>query len=171
MVRATTGLMLDPYFTATKITYLLRHGELALGPHSPDLSFGTVDSWVLWNLTGGTDGGDFATDPSNASRTMLLDTATLAWSDELCALFDVPPHTLPEVRPSAGRFGTAVLPDLGPGRRRAGRRAGLGRAGRPAGRTVRAELLRARAWSRSPTAPAASCWPTPGLIARRRPTA
>jgi glycerol kinase len=116
MVRATTGLMLDPYFTASKITYLLRHGELALAPGSANLAFGTVDSWVLWNLTGGTQGGQFATDPSNASRTMLLDTATLAWSDELCALFDVPRHTLPEIRPSAGRFGTTHLPDLGPAR-------------------------------------------------------
>ena len=106
--------MLDPYFTATKITYLLRHGDLALPADSPDLAFGTVDSWLLWNLTGGTEGGEFATDPSNASRTMLLDTSTLAWSDDLCALFGVPPHTLPEVRPSAGRFGRARLPDLGP---------------------------------------------------------
>jgi len=116
MVRATTGLMLDPYFTASKITWLLRHGELALAPESADLAFGTVDSWILWNLTGGTQGGEFATDPSNASRTMLLDTATLAWSDELCALFGVPRHTLPEIRPSAGRFGTTRLPDLGPAR-------------------------------------------------------
>jgi glycerol kinase len=114
MVRATTGLMLDPYFTATKITWLLRHGELALSTDSPNLAFGTVDTWLLWNLTGGTEGGQFATDPSNASRTMLLDTATRAWSADLCALFDVPPHTLPEVRPSAGRFGLAHLPDLGP---------------------------------------------------------
>ncbi len=114
MVRERTGLMLDPYFTATKITWLLRHGALALGRESADLAFGTVDSWLLWNLTGGTQGGEFATDPSNASRTMLLDTASLAWSDDLCALFGVPRHTLPEVRPSAGRFGTARLPDLGP---------------------------------------------------------
>jgi glycerol kinase len=114
MVRARTGLMLDSYFTATKITYLLRQGDLALPPTSHDLAFGTVDSWVLWNLTGGTEGGTFATDPSNASRTLLLDTSTLAWSDDLCALFGVPPHTLPEVRPSAGRFGTAQLRDLGP---------------------------------------------------------
>ncbi len=113
MVRDRTGLMLDPYFTATKITWLLRHGALALGPESADLAFGTVDSWLLWNLTGGPQGGEFATDPSNASRTMLLDTATLAWSDELCALFGVPRHTLPEVRPSAGRFGTTRLRDLG----------------------------------------------------------
>ncbi|MFZ0250710.1 MAG: glycerol kinase GlpK [Acidimicrobiales bacterium] len=113
-VRATTGLVLDPYFSATKAAWLLRHGDLALPPDDPSLSFCTVDSWVLWNLTGGTRGGTYATDPSNASRTLLLDTATLSWSPELCALFGVPPHTLPEVRPSAGRFGTAALSDLGP---------------------------------------------------------
>jgi glycerol kinase len=105
MVRRTTGLVLDSYFTASKITYLLRHGDLGLEPSAPSLSFCTVDSWVLWNLTGGTAGGIFATDPSNASRTLLFDTAALAWSPDLCALFDVPLHTLPEVRPSAGRFG------------------------------------------------------------------
>jgi glycerol kinase len=114
LVRQHTGLVLDPYFSASKITWLLRHGELALDPGSPTLAFGTVDAWVLWNLTGGPTGGVFATDPSNASRTMLLDTATLAWSPDLCALFEVPVHTLPEVRPSAGRFGLAALGDLGP---------------------------------------------------------
>ena len=114
LVRETTGLMLDPYFTATKITYLLRSGALGVPSESPSLSFGTVDSWLLWNLTGGIRGGVFATDPSNASRTMLLDTSTLSWSPDLCALFDVPRHTLPEVFPSAGRFGLVSLPDLGP---------------------------------------------------------
>jgi glycerol kinase len=114
LVRATTGLVLDPYFSATKAAWLLRHGDLALTPDSPDLSFCTVDTWVLWNLTGGPGGGTYATDPSNASRTLLLDTATLSWSPELCALFGVPPHTLAEVRPSGGRFGTAALSDLGP---------------------------------------------------------
>ena len=113
-VRATTGLVLDPYFSATKALWLLRHGDLALGADDPNLSFCTVDAWVLWHLTGGTAGGTYATDPSNASRTLLLDTATLAWSPALCDLFGVPPHTLPEVRPSAGRFGTAALGDLGP---------------------------------------------------------
>jgi len=113
LVRATTGLVLDPYFSATKAAWLLRHGDLALAPDSPDLAFCTVDSWILWNLTGGRRGGVYATDPSNASRTLLLDTATLSWSPELCALFGVPPHTLPEVRPSAGRFGNAALADLG----------------------------------------------------------
>jgi glycerol kinase len=114
LVRATTGLVLDPYFSATKAAWLLRHGDLALTPDDPDLSFCTVDSWVLWNLTGGTRGGTYATDPSNASRTLLLNTASLAWSPELCALFGVPPHTLPGVLPSAGRFGTASLGHLGP---------------------------------------------------------
>ncbi len=114
LVRATTGLVLDPYFSATKAAWLLASGDLALTPDSPDLSFCTVDTWVLWNLTGGTRGGTYATDPSNASRTLLLDTATLSWSPELCALFGVPPHTLAEVRPSAGRFGAAALGDLGP---------------------------------------------------------
>ena len=114
LVRATTGLVLDPYFSATKAAWLLASGDLALTPDSPDLSFCTVDTWVLWNLTGGTRGGTYATDPSNASRTLLLDTATLSWSPELCALFGVPLHTLAEVRPSAGRFGAAALGDLGP---------------------------------------------------------
>src|SRR5271155_342356 len=113
-VRATTGLVLDPYFSATKAAWLLRHGDLALAADDPNLSFCTVDSWVLWNLTGGARGGTYATDRSNASRTLLLDTASLSWSPELCALFGVPPHTLPEVRPSAGRFGVAALGDLGP---------------------------------------------------------
>ncbi|HEY5024174.1 MAG TPA: FGGY family carbohydrate kinase, partial [Acidimicrobiales bacterium] len=90
LVRATTGLVLDPYFSATKAAWLLRHGDLALAADDPNLSFCTVDSWVLWNLTGGTRGGVYATDPSNASRTLLLDTATLAWSPELCDLFGVP---------------------------------------------------------------------------------
>ncbi len=113
-VRSTTGLVLDPYFSATKATWLLRHGDLALGPDDPRLALCTVDTWVLWNLTGGTRGGTYATDPSNASRTLLFDTRARAWSDELCELFGVPMRALPEVRPSAGRFGTVGLGDLGP---------------------------------------------------------
>ncbi len=112
LVRQLTGLVLDPYFSATKAAWLLRSGELALSADDPNLSFSTVDSWVLWNLTGGPDGGVYATDPSNASRTLLFDTAELAWSPELGELFGVPPHALPEVRPSAGRFGTAALSRL-----------------------------------------------------------
>jgi glycerol kinase len=104
-VRALTGLVLDPYFTATKAEWLLRDGAVAM---TPDLALGTVDAWVLWNLTGGPDGGVFATEPSNASRTMLFDIRSLAWSDELLDLFGIPAACLPEVRPSSGRFGVTA---------------------------------------------------------------
>jgi glycerol kinase len=110
LFRERTGLVLDPYFSATKAAWLLRYGDLPLAADDANLSFSTVDTWVLWNLTGG---AVYATDPSNASRTLLLDTETLAWDAELCDLFGVPPHSLPEVRPSAGRFGAARLPELG----------------------------------------------------------
>ncbi len=102
LIREATGLVLDPYFTATKAEWLLTQGGVA---ESPDLALGTVDAWVLWNLTGGVDGGTFATEPSNASRTMLFDIRRLAWSDELLDLFGVPAAALPEVLPSSGRFG------------------------------------------------------------------
>ena len=101
-VRRRTGLVLDPYFSATKLEWLLREGGVEEGP---DLAFGTVDSWVLWNLTGG---AVHATDPSNASRTLLYDIRELEWSNELCNLFSVPPSCLPEVRPSSGRFGVTT---------------------------------------------------------------
>jgi len=114
LVRAATGLVLDPYFSATKAAWLLRHGDLSLEAGHPDLSFCTVDTWVLWNLTGGARGGTYATDPSNASRTLLFDTAARRWSPELCDLFGVPAHTLPEVRPSAGRIAAVACDDLGP---------------------------------------------------------
>ncbi|HEV8623780.1 MAG TPA: glycerol kinase GlpK [Acidimicrobiia bacterium] len=102
-IRAATGLVLDPYFSATKMEWLLREG--GIDPATPGLALGTVDAWVAWNLTGGPDGGAFVTDPSNASRTLLYDIRTLAWSDPLCDLFGVPPAALPEVRPSSGRIG------------------------------------------------------------------
>jgi glycerol kinase len=101
-VRERTGLVLDPYFSATKLEWLLTEGGVT---PSPSLAVGTVDSWILWNLTGGAAGGVHATEASNASRTMLFDLDTLAWSDELCARFHVPPACLPDVRPSCGRFG------------------------------------------------------------------
>ncbi|MCU1461772.1 MAG: glycerol kinase [Acidimicrobiales bacterium] len=99
LVRARTGLVLDPYFSATKLEWLLTEGGVQGGP---DLAFGTVDSWILWNLTGG---AVHATDPSNASRTMLCDITRVAWDDELCDLFGVPTSCLPEIRPSSGRLG------------------------------------------------------------------
>ncbi len=108
MIRERTGLVLDPYFSASKLAWLLREGGVEA---SPDLAFGTVDSWLLYRLTGG---AVHATDPSNASRTMLYDIGELAWSDELCELFGVPASCLPEVRPSSGRFGVTD-PDVAAG--------------------------------------------------------
>jgi glycerol kinase len=108
LVRRATGLVLDPYFSGTKLHWLLTTGGIAV---TPDLAFGTVDSWLLWKLTGGPDGGVHATDPSNASRTLLYDIRACAWSDELLELFGVPRSCLPEVRPSSGRFGTTRAAD------------------------------------------------------------
>ncbi len=110
LVRERTGLVLDPYFSATKMQWLLGPGGLSPGV---DLAFGTVDSWVLWNLTGGADGGVLATDATNASRTMLFDIVVRRWSAELCDLFGVPEGTLPEVRPSCGRLGRVAATALG----------------------------------------------------------
>jgi glycerol kinase len=98
-VRHATGLVLDPYFSATKLAWLLTEGGVSAGP---DLAFGTVDSWILWRLTGG---AVHATDPSNASRTLLYDIRSRRWSAELCDLFGVPATCLPEVGPSSGRLG------------------------------------------------------------------
>jgi glycerol kinase len=100
LVREATGLVLDPYFSATKLAWLFAEGGVARGP---DVAFGTVDSWVVRHLTGG---GAHVTDPSNAGRTLLFDIRTRQWSDELLALFDVPRSCLPEVVPSSARVGT-----------------------------------------------------------------
>jgi glycerol kinase len=102
LVRSRTGLVLDPYFSATKLEWILRSGTI---DPAADVAFGTVDSWLLWKLTGG---AVHATDASNASRTMLYDIGALEWSDELLALFSVPRSMLPEVRPSSGEMGTTV---------------------------------------------------------------
>ena len=99
LVRTTTGLVLDPYFSGTKYSWLLSEGGVK---NDSDLRLGTVDSWILWNLTGGKV---HATDPSNASRTMLFDIAYEKWSEELCELLSVPTSALPEVMSSVGRFG------------------------------------------------------------------
>src|SRR5713101_5254743 len=110
LIRRRTGLVLDPYFSATKLEWLLAEdggglsGSASARP-GVDLAFGTVDSWLLWKLT---DGAVHATDPSNASRTLLYDIRDLGWSDDLTALFHVPTNVLPEVRPSSGRFGVTA---------------------------------------------------------------
>ena len=105
LVRSTTGLVLDPYFSASKLEWLFKQGGVTPDEH---LAFGTVDSWLVWNLTG----GRHTTDTSNASRTLLFDIGTMSWSDQMCSLFGVPMTALPEVLPSSGRFGetTADIP-------------------------------------------------------------
>jgi glycerol kinase len=99
---ARTGLVVDPYFSATKLEWLLTRGGL-LDRYDPEqLAAGTIDSWLTWRLTGG---AVHATDPTNASRTMLFDIDAMKWSFELSALFGIPRSILPEVRPSSGEFG------------------------------------------------------------------
>jgi glycerol kinase len=102
-VAALTGLRLDPYFTATKLTWLAEHepGTWA-GVEDGSLAVGTVDSYLIARLTGGRR---HVCDASNASRTLLFDLETGQWSAELCELFGVPPHALPEVVPSTGMVG------------------------------------------------------------------
>ena len=112
LVRATTGLVLDSYFSATKMKWLLEAGVLDTAT-SPSLC--TIDTWLLWSLSGASDGGVYLTEPSNASRTMLMDLDTLDWSSAMTALFDVPPATLADIRPSTTNFATVsgeVVPEL-----------------------------------------------------------
>ena len=149
LVSARTGLLLDPYFSATKIAWLLDNvaGARARAERG-ELAFGTVDTFLLWRLTGG---AVHATDATNASRTLLYDIRRNAWDDELLALFRVPRAILPEVRDSADDFGFAQArafrrQDRDPRRRRrpAGgdRRPGLFRAGHDEG-DLRHRRLRA----------------------------
>ena len=109
-VRLRTGLVLSPYFSGTKAEWLLRHGGVQA---HPDLAIGTVDSWLMWKLSGG---AAFTTDPTNASRTLLYDIVTGDWSASMCDLLSVPEASLAEIRPSVGRFcRTADTTALGPG--------------------------------------------------------
>lgn len=106
-VREITGLVLDSYFSGTKMRWLQDHGALA-SMTQPALA--TVDAYLVWVLTEGTV---FATEPSNASRTMLMDLRTLSWSQEMCAILGVDMDSLPEMRPSIGSFGVVrAVPEL-----------------------------------------------------------
>lgn len=111
VVRRKTGLVIDSYFSASKIKHLLDTvPDARERAERGDVLFGTVDSFLIWRLTGGRV---HATDVSNASRTMLLDIHTLNWDDELLRLFDVPRAMLPEIRPSSGLFGETEASLLG----------------------------------------------------------
>ena len=106
MVRDRTGLLLDAYFSATKIGWLLDNVPGARGrAERGELAFGTVDSWLMWNLTGG---ALHITDASNASRTLLCNLHSGAWDDELLRLFDIPRALLPDIRPSSEIHGKTV---------------------------------------------------------------
>jgi glycerol kinase len=110
-IRRRTGLVLDPYFSATKIEWLLEHVRgLARRVERGDAVFGTVDAWLVHRLT---NGAVFATDHTNASRTMLYDLRAGDWADALLEVFGVPRHALPEVRSSSGGFGVAAAEHLG----------------------------------------------------------
>ncbi|MGE0829204.1 MAG: glycerol kinase GlpK [Hyphomonadaceae bacterium] len=102
-IQEKTGLLLDPYFSGTKIAWTLDHVEGARGrAQTGDLAFGTVDSFLIWRLT---SGRTHATDVTNASRTLLFGLEPPEWRDDLCAMLGVPRAVLPEARPSAGLFG------------------------------------------------------------------
>lgn len=107
-VSALTGLVIDPYFSATKLEWLLNEGGHMERAAAGELLAGTIDSWLVWRLTGG---AVHATEPTNASRTMLYDLELGGWSNELCGLFGIPRPLLPEVRSSSGDFGETT-PEL-----------------------------------------------------------
>jgi len=111
LIAERTGLLLDPYFSATKIAWMLDNvADARVAAERGELAFGTVDTFLLWRLTNGTV---HATDATNAARTLLLDIRSGAWDDDLLALFRIPRAMLPEVRDSAAEFGTAAPEHFG----------------------------------------------------------
>lgn len=105
---ATTGLPLATYFSGPKIKWILDNVEGARErAEAGDLCFGNMDTWVLWNMTGGVDGGLHYTDPTNASRTLLMDLDTLRWDETICADMDIPMSMMPEIKSSSEIYGYA----------------------------------------------------------------
>jgi glycerol kinase len=104
--RLKNGLPIATYFSGPKVRWILENVDgTRERAEAGDLVFGNIDSWCIWNLTGGTDGGLHITDPSNASRTMLMNLETLDWDDELCDTIGVPRAMLPQIRPSSADYG------------------------------------------------------------------
>jgi glycerol kinase len=109
--RKTTGLPLATYFSASKIVWMFDNiPGLKDRAEKGEILFGTPDTWVLWNLTGGVNGGVHATDVTNASRTLLMNLATLDWDQELLDICGIPRVMLPEIKPSLGQFGSVAVP-------------------------------------------------------------
>ena len=149
--KQNVGLPLATYFSGTKIVWILENVEGAREKaEAGDLLFGTTDTWVLWNLTGGVDGGVHVTDVTNASRTMFMDLETLAWDDDILAAFGVPRSMLPEIRVLLRglRHGRGVEPAARGARSRASSATSRRR------RSARRRSTPAR--RRTPTAPATS---------------
>jgi glycerol kinase len=111
-IRERTGLVIDAYFSATKLKWILDNVSGARAKaEKGELAFGTIDSWLVWKLSGG---NIHVTDVSNASRTMLLNIHSCNWDDELLKLFNIPPSVLPEVKPSSRIYGTTgnIVPEI-----------------------------------------------------------
>jgi glycerol kinase len=114
-LRQRTGLPPATYFSASKLQWLLEHvAGLRDAADRGEALFGTIDTWVIWNLTGGVDGGVHVTDITNASRTMLMDLSSGAWDDELLALFGIPRRMLPDIHPSCARTPYGLTRSDGP---------------------------------------------------------
>nr|BFF10564.1 hypothetical protein GCM10025699_18670 [Microbacterium flavescens] len=148
----TTGLPLATYFSASKVAWILdRVPGARQAAEAGHLVFGTPDTWVIWNLTGGARGGIHVTDVTNASRTLLMDLRTLDWSDELLAVWGIPRSMMPEIRSSSEVVGTSQLPDVLHGTPIAGI---LGDQQAPPSARPRSTPANRRIR----TAPATSCW-------------
>ncbi len=150
LIRERTGLLIDAYFSATKVRWILDHVEGAQQrAERGELLFGTIDSWLVWNLSGGQA---HVTDYSNAARTLLFNIHTLDWDDDLLALLDIPRVMLPQVRDSSAVYAHTrpqfffdhPIPIAGIAGDQQAALFGQGPAS-------------SRAWSRTPMAPAASC--------------
>ncbi|KAF9567238.1 Glycerol kinase [Mortierella alpina] len=112
-VKDICGLPITTYFSAVKLRWLLENSAEVKEAHdNGNMMFGTVDSWLIYNLTGGKEGGAHVTDVTNASRTMLMDIKTLKWSDKCLEFFGINPEILPEIRPSSAHFGDIKHPQL-----------------------------------------------------------
>jgi glycerol kinase len=148
LIQRKTGLVLDAYFSATKLEWLLDEVPGARAREAGELAFGTVDSWLIFKLTGGRV---HATDPSNAARTLLMDIHTLDWDDELLRLFHIPRRCCRASCPPAACWAKAR-----PGcwARRRSRSPAWPATSRP---PPSARPALRPAWPRTPTAPAASC--------------
>ena len=115
VIRARAGLPPATYFSAGKVQWILENVDgVRAAAERGDAVFGTTDTWLLWNLTGGRDGGSHVTDVTNASRTMLMDLETLDWDEELLSFFGIPRTMLPEIRPSSDPAGYGTTRSDGP---------------------------------------------------------